>query len=76
MDVDGQGIKKIEDVNVAQAILERVNAMNLDTIIDASLVAGAFAILPQSVSAPLVGCGVIFAALYFLNGKLPSPLDV
>jgi hypothetical protein len=60
-DVDGQGIKKIDDVNVAQAILDKVNAMNADTAIRAAVIAAVFAILPQSTSVPLVFSVVIFA---------------
>jgi len=71
-DVDGQGLKKIEDSNVARAILEKVNALNAKTVVQAILIAGSFAILPQSASAPLVVSALIFAALYALNGKVPK----
>lgn len=70
--MDGNGLSKIEDSNLANAILEKVNAMNADTAIRCFVVAGAFAILPQSASVPLVTSALLFAALYALNGKIPK----
>jgi len=52
--------------------MEKVNALNAKTVVQAILIAGSFAILPQSASAPLVVSALIFAALYALNGKVPK----
>jgi len=71
-DVDGNGLKKIEDPNLARAILSKVNAMNLNTAARCAVPAGIFAVLPQSSAAPLVGSTLVLAALYALNGKLPK----
>jgi hypothetical protein len=70
--VDGNGLSKIEDSNIARAILEKVNTMNADTAIQCFTTAGLFAILPQSASAPLVAIALAFATLYALNGKIPK----
>jgi hypothetical protein len=52
-------LKKIEDSNLASQILDRVNALNTDTVIKAAAFAVPFAVLPQSVSAPLVATSLI-----------------
>lgn len=46
--------------------------MNVGTAVQCGLIAAAFAILPQSVSAPLVGLTTVGVLLYLLNGKLPQ----
>jgi hypothetical protein len=68
-DVDGNGLKKIDDPTVARKLVEKVDAFNVDTAAKCLLASGLFAALPQSVSAPLVGSAVAFA------GKKPSELD-
>jgi len=52
--------------------LDKVNAMNFDTIRDCVLVAGLWSAFPQSVTEPLSFAGLLFAALYFLEGKIPK----
>jgi hypothetical protein len=54
-DVDNRGLEKIEDVGIANAILERVNNMNANTAVICGSIAAVFAALPQSSSAPLAG---------------------
>ena len=58
---------------MARAILQKVNAMNLDTAVKVAVPTVAFAVLPQSASAPLVVFGLLFAALYAVQGKIPEP---
>ena len=70
--MDGNGLSKIEDSNLARAILDKVNAMNLDTAIQCFLASGVFAVLPQSASVALVESALVFGALYALNGKIPK----
>lgn len=70
--VDGNGLSKIDDSNLASALLEKVNNMNADTAIRCIAIAGTFAILPQSSSVALVGSTLVFGALYALNGKIPK----
>jgi hypothetical protein len=53
--------------------LEKVNNMNFENVLKCAAYAGAFAILPQSASAPLVSFGVIFAVLFAAQGKIPEP---
>ena len=60
-DVDGNGLRKIEDPNLAQAILQRVNNMNIDNGIRCIALAGAFALLPQSTSVAMVSFGLLYA---------------
>jgi hypothetical protein len=71
-DVDGNGLAKIEDANVARAILKKVNDMNTETVVKVAVPATLFALLPQSASAPLVAVAATFAALYFSQGKIPE----
>jgi hypothetical protein len=63
-DVDGMGLKKINDADVASQIVERVNAMNVEGVKKAALIAVPFAILPQSVSSPLVSVSLVFAGKF------------
>ena len=70
--MDGNGLSQIEDPNLADTILDKVNAMTADTAIRCLGIAGTFAILPQSSSVPLVVSALAFGALYFLNGKIPK----
>jgi hypothetical protein len=72
-DVDGNGLSKIEDPTIASAILEKVNKMNISNLVKCAQYAGAFAILPQSASVPLVSFGALFAVLYAVQGKIPEP---
>jgi hypothetical protein len=60
-------LKKIEDSNLAQAILGKVNAMNLNTAARCAIAAGIFAVLPQSTAASLVGSALVLAGMSFDN---------
>lgn len=68
----GDGLTKIDDANLASAILAKVNRMNIDTAIQGFVPVAIFAALPQSSSAPLVFFGLVFAALYAAKDKIPS----
>lgn len=70
--MDGNGLSKIEDSKLANAILDKVNAMNADTAIRCLTAAGIFAVLPQSSSINLVLSTAVFGALYALNGRIPN----
>ena len=70
--MDGNGLSKIDDANLASAILEKVNAMNAKTAIQCLAVATSFAILPQAESSHLVTASLMFGTLYALNGKIPK----
>jgi hypothetical protein len=75
-DVDGTGIRKIDDMNLARALLGKTNDMNISIGRDGILLALGFALLPQSVTTPLAGCSAVLSALYYLNGKLPKEVEV
>lgn len=66
-DVDGNGLSKIEDPELASAILNKVNNMNLENLVKVVIPVAAFALLPQSRSMSLVLFSAIFAALYFMR---------
>lgn len=70
--MDGTGIRDIQDPNLARAILEKVNAMNLQTGRDVILLSAIFAILPQSLTSTLGIWSALFGGLYLLNGKIPQ----
>jgi hypothetical protein len=53
--------------------LEKVNTMNIEGLLKCAAYAGAFAVLPQSASVPLVSFGAIFGVLYAVQGKIPEP---
>jgi len=63
-DVDGTGMRKIEDPNLARAFLNRVNDMNISVSRDAFLVSALFAILPQEVVSSISLCAAFVALLY------------
>ena len=69
---DGQGLQPVDDPSVAQAILQKVNEMNVRTVIQAAVPAAAFAALPQSSSTALVLSGLVLAALYAAKDKVPT----
>ena len=71
-DVDGTGIRKIEDQNLARALLEKVNAMNIDSGRDAIILAALFASLPHDLTAKFAGVSLIIGSLYFASGKIPK----
>lgn len=71
-DVDGNGLTRIEDPNLAQAILQRVNAMNLNTALQVGVPVTLFALVPQSTSAPLAFFLALFSLLYAVRNKVPK----
>lgn len=71
--MDGNGLSKIENPSLARAILDKVNNMNLTNLAQCGACAGAFALLPQSASAPLVSLALVFAVLYAARGSIPEP---
>eukprot|EP00558_Chaetoceros_sp_UNC1202_P009241 CAMPEP_0197237268 /NCGR_PEP_ID=MMETSP1429-20130617/4150_1 /TAXON_ID=49237 /ORGANISM="Chaetoceros sp., Strain UNC1202" /LENGTH=80 /DNA_ID=CAMNT_0042696237 /DNA_START=154 /DNA_END=396 /DNA_ORIENTATION=+ len=70
-DVDGTGMRRIEDENLAKAFLQRVNQMNIDTGKEMLFVSSVFAALPHDLTARLASVGFVLSLLYFLNGKVP-----
>ena len=72
--MDGNGLSKIEDENVAKAINEKVNAMNTQTGVIAIPVA-IFAALDVSQSRALVLSAVIGAVLYYMKGRIPDEVN-
>jgi len=71
-DVDGTGIRKIEDDSLARAIMTKVNDMNVNTGFEAFALASAFAVLPQEVSFKLAACSLLLGGLYLLQGRVPK----
>jgi len=71
-DVDGTGIRKIDDDDLARAFMVKVNEMNLETGRDALLLAAGFAALPSDVTSKLAGVTAVLGSLYFLQGKVPK----
>jgi len=64
------GLQPIQDLTVAQKLLDKVNDMNISTGRDCLIVASIFAALPKDVTAPIAALGVIAAGAYFvLNSK-------
>jgi len=74
-DVDGNGLSKINDDAVAQAILQKVNAMNFENAVKVFVPVTTFALLPQSVASTLVFFALVFAILYALQGRIPDVTD-
>mmetsp|Transcript_25321 Transcript_25321/g.24271 ORF Transcript_25321/g.24271 Transcript_25321/m.24271 type:complete len:81 (+) Transcript_25321:98-340(+) len=66
-DIDGTGMKKIDDPNLAKAFMDEVNSLNIATARDALLSSAIFAVLPQSVTYPVAAFTLIFAALYYIK---------
>lgn len=75
-DVDGKGMRKIEDPAVARALLDKVNRFNLVSFVQVATCVSVFALLPQSSAFPLVSFAAIFVALYFAQDKIPEPKEV
>jgi hypothetical protein len=71
-DVDGTGIRKIEDQDLARAFMEKVNAMNIETGRNALILAALFATLPHDLTAKFAGISLIIGSLYFASGKIPK----
>jgi len=71
-DVDGTGIRKIDDDNLARAFMTKVNEMNLESGRDAFLLAVGFAALPSDFTGKLAGATALVTTLYLLRGKIPK----
>ena len=71
--MDGKGLQPVPDANLAQALLDKVNAANIDIGVKAMIPVAIFAALPQSSSTALVAMAWIFAALYLARNKIPLP---
>lgn len=71
---DGQGLQRIEDPTIAQAILQKVNDLNTKSILLAGIPTTLFAILPRSMSVSLVVSALVFGLLYYLEDKIPPSL--
>jgi len=57
-------LQKIQDIGVAKQLLEKVNAYNIESIAQTFAITVVFAILPQTVTAPLAFFAILYAALY------------
>lgn len=68
-DVDGTGMRKIEDPNLARAFLEKINALNTGIGRDIFLASTMFALLPQDFTASLALWVPILTILYVLGLK-------
>lgn len=71
-DVDGTGMRKIEDPNLARALLEKMNALNTGIGKDVLLVSTVFAVLPQGITSSLAIWTTVLSVLYALGIKLSS----
>lgn len=70
-DVAGE-IEPVDDPNVATALLEKVNALNVRTSVDALVVSVIWSALPQSLTQQISLLGVASAVLYLLRGRIPD----
>ena len=68
--MDGNGLAKIEDPNLARALLDKVNTLNINTALQTLIATTIFAALPKDVTAPLAFFALLFVTLYFSEGKL------
>ena len=67
---DGLGLQPIEDLSVAQKILEKVNEMNIDTGRDCLVAAAVFAALPDDITKPAAALAAVAAGAYlYLNNS-------
>mmetsp|Transcript_28828 Transcript_28828/g.34243 ORF Transcript_28828/g.34243 Transcript_28828/m.34243 type:complete len:82 (+) Transcript_28828:135-380(+) len=71
-DVDGTGMRKIEDPSLARALLEKTNALDIGIGKDVLIVSTIFAVLPQGITSSLAIWTTILSALYALGIKLSS----
>jgi len=69
--VDGNGLSRIDDRELAVAIMKKTNSLN-DSISLILIPGLTFVVLPHDIVATIGGFGIFFAALYFLNGKIPA----
>ena len=71
-DVDDTGLTKIDDPTLARKFVDRVNAMNIETGLQAIGLATVFAGLPHSMTQATALIVVLSAVLYLLQDKVPS----
>lgn len=64
--VEGMGMTKIDDPQLANAFVQKINNLNYQTATEAILYATVFALLPQTVTSPLAFFTLLFGALYYL----------
>lgn len=68
-DIDGNGLSSIENPQTARAILEKVNAMNVQTAFQCGIPVSLFALLSKEQSVILVLWALVFTALYVGRDK-------
>ena len=68
-DVDGTGLQPVEDPNLARALLQRVNDLNVRVGVQVAVPVALFALLPQSAASHLVTCVLVGAALHLFGDK-------
>lgn len=73
-DVNDTGLTKIEDPTLARKFVDKVNAMNVETGLQAIGLATAFAVLPHSTTYAAAFIAVLSTVLYLMQDKLPSEI--
>jgi len=68
-------LKPIEDPEVAQRLLQKVNDFNAKGVVSAFAQSLIFASLPQDIMQPLAAVVAVGAFLYFSEGKV-KPLEM
>jgi len=68
-------LTQIDDPSLAQKFLDKVNAFNVEAILQSGGLAAVFAALPQSVTQPAAFSAVILAALYYIQDSLPAEIE-
>lgn len=68
-------MKKIDDPDLAQKFLDKVNDFNVEAILQAGGAAFVFAALPQSTTQPAAFFAVLLTALYYAQGKIPTKVE-
>ncbi|GKY99236.1 hypothetical protein MPSEU_000878900 [Mayamaea pseudoterrestris] len=71
-DIEGTGLKSIEDRDLATALLNKVNAMNVKIGLTVTIPVLLFALLPSHTSHALVFFTVAGAILYAVRDKIPE----
>lgn len=66
-DVDGTGMRKIEDPDLAKAFLEKINTLNTGVGRDILFASTVFALLPHDFTSSLALCITIITVLYAIG---------
>jgi hypothetical protein len=74
-DVDDTGLKQVDDPLLARKFVERVNSMNINTALQALLLATSFAALPHSTTQAASFVALLCTTLYILKDRIPVPSD-